>query len=426
MSLFESAYTIPVEEITLVPREIYLSKLRPLIDKPLIKVLTGMRRSGKSSLLTLLQREFLERGIAPERIVSINFENLDYSHLDTAGALHTYITDKIDGLSEPGKTYILLDEVQEVQDWERAVNSLFSSTDIDIYITGSNSHLLSSELATYLAGRYVQIEVHTLTFREYLLFQEYRSGNRPQNVREALQRYIRTGGFPVIHVAEYELETAYRIIRDIYSSAVLKDVVERYAIRNIEMLERIVKFVFDNVGNTFSAKRVSDYFKSQQRRIDLNTVYNYLDALESAFVIHRVNRHDLQGRAILKTNEKYFLGDPALLFSIAGFKDHRISGVLENIVFLELRVRGYDVTVGKLGDREIDFVAARGAERIYVQVAYRMNDSEGILEREFGPLLRIRDHHPKYVVTMDDFFQENIKGVRHVHLADFLVMESYQ
>lgn len=416
-----TSYYTP-KEVEVIQREIYLEKIRPFIDKPIIKVLTGLRRSGKSSILELLRNEFLRRGTAEEQIIFMDFENLDYMDIDSPVKLDAHVKNN---MLKDKPCYVLLDEVQEVPDWEKAVNSLMASTKADIYITGSNSHLLSSELATLLAGRYVEINVNTLSFREYLLFKEERTGIKPADIHGELNHYIRTGGFPVIHLSDYPLEAGYNIVRDIFSSCILKDTVERHRIRNTEMLERIVKFVFDNVGNTFSAKKVADYFKSQQRRVDLNTVYNYLNALEGAFIIRKIQRYDLQGKAILQTNEKYFVGDHSLLYAMTGYKDRQISGILENIVMHELVLRGYTVFIGKWRDREIDFIAERQNEKIYLQVAYRMSDSPGFIDREFGPLLQIRDHYPKYVVSLDDFWQDNIEGVRHIHLADFLTASWY-
>jgi hypothetical protein len=405
-----------------VKRDLYLDKIRPFIDKPLVKVLTGIRRCGKSTILELLAKEFGFRGIKPECIIYLNFENLDFIDIDSAKKLDAYIKER---LVLKTRYYVLLDEVQEVKEWERAVNSLLASTNCDIYITGSNSHLLSSELSTFLTGRYVEININTLSFSEYLKFREIGTGKEPLDLHKEIQRYIRTGGFPVIHLADYPFETIYKIVLDIYNSVILRDTVERHGIRNIEMLERVTRFVFNNIGNTFSAKKIADYFKSQQRKVDLNTIYNYLNALESSFIIRKIPRYDVQGKMILQTNEKYFIGDHSLLYAVMGFRDRQISGVLENIVMMELIGRGWNLFVGKIDDREIDFIAQRENEKIYVQVAYKMSDSKEVISREFDPLLRVKDHYPKYVVTMDDFFQDTIEGVRHVHLADFLLMERY-
>ncbi|MEQ8200529.1 MAG: ATP-binding protein [Syntrophomonadaceae bacterium] len=406
----------------MIQRELYLQQIRPFIGKPFVKVLTGIRRCGKSSLLMMVRDELVQSGVAPENIIYINFENMDFADLESATELHHYVQERLTGES---RYYIFMDEIQEVRQWEKAVNSLIQSANADVYITGSNSRLLSSELATYIAGRYVEIKISTLSFKEYLLFKEVRTGKKPANLREEIRSFIRLGGFPAVHIGDYEEDVAYRIVNDIYSSALLRDTIQRYSIRNIELLERVVKFVFDNIGNTFSAKNVADYFKSQQRKIDLNTVYNYLSALESAFIVKKIPRYDIKGKEILQTNEKYYIGDQSLAYAVMGYKDRLISGVLENIVMLELERRGYRVCVGKLDAKEVDFIAERKNEKVYIQVSYTPTVSQETLDREFAPLLAIKDHYPKYVVSMDDFWNDNVEGVKHKNLAEFLLMDEY-
>ncbi|HZK84967.1 MAG TPA: ATP-binding protein [Desulfosporosinus sp.] len=405
----------------MIKRELYLEQLRPFIDKPLIKVLTGIRRSGKSAILMMLQDELTQRGIDDENIVYINFESMEYTEIDNAKILYTFVKSK---LTNKLKYYILLDEIQEVKSWEKAINSFLVDFNVDIYITGSNSHLLSSELATYIAGRYIEINVTPLSFQENLEFQKILSGTDISDIKKEFIRFMRLGGFPIVHTADYSHEDAYKIIKDIYASAILRDVVQRNRIRNIELLEKIVKYVFENIGNMFSAKKVADYFKNQQRKVDIETVYNYLDALEAAFIIYRVPRYDVRGKEVLQTNQKYFIGDLGLKYAVMGYKDRDISGILENIVFLELKRKGYQVYVGKLEEKEIDFVAEKQEQKIYVQVAYKLSE-ESTIAREFGALLGIRDHYPKYVVTMEDFWQDNIEGVKHKNIAEFLLMEGY-
>jgi predicted AAA+ superfamily ATPase len=405
----------------MIKRTLYLDKIKEFIDKPFIKVISGIRRSGKSSILLLLKDEILHRGAQEQQILLINFESFNYSEIKTGEQLYTYIKQQIN----PGKkSYILLDEIQEVVGWEKAVNSFMLDFDADVYITGSNSHLLSSELATFLAGRYVEFQIQTLTFRECLSFNKELQ-NSTKSKLEKFEYFLRIGGFPVLHTSNYSIESAYKIVFDIYSSAILRDTVQRHKIRDVELLERIVKYVFDNIGNSFSAKNVADYFKSQQRKIDLNTVYNYLNALESAFIIHRIQRYDVKGKEILKTQEKYFVSDPALIYAVMGYKDRMISGILENIVLLELLSRDYDVAVGKVGTKEIDFIASKGNAKFYIQVAYMLPDKNTV-DREFGTLIELKDHYPKYVVTMDSIWTDTIEGVKHVHIADFLLMENYE
>jgi len=407
--------------IAMIKRELYLEQLRPFIDKPLIKVLTGIRRSGKSAILMMLQEELTQRGISDENIVYINFESMEYSDIDNAKSLYSFVKSKI---ANKLKYYILLDEIQEVKSWEKAINSFLVDFNADIYITGSNSKLLSSELATYITGRYIEINVTPLSFQENLEFKKILTGTDSTDIHKEFIRFMRLGGFPIIHTADYSHEDAYKIIKDIYASAILRDIVQRNHIRNIELLEKIVKYVFENIGNMFSAKKVADYFKNQQRKVDIETVYNYLDALEAAFIIYRVPRYDLRGKEVLQTNEKYFIGDQGLKYAVMGYKDRDISGILENIVFLELKRKGYQVYVGKFDDKEIDFVAVKKEQKVYVQVAYKLVE-ESTVEREFGVLLGIRDHYPKYVVTMEDFWQDNIEGIKHKNLAEFLLMDEY-
>ena len=382
-------------------------------------------------MLLLLRENFLSKGIADEQIIYINFESFSFADLQNAEKLYEFVKTKI---AKGKKTYLLLDEIQEVAAWEKCVNSFLVDFDVDIYITGSNSHLLSSELATFIAGRYVEIPIFTLSYSEYLDFSKHylasndgtvittNSGNAIVVSSGNFEKYLRLGGFPVVHTADYNEETAYKIVQDIYASVILRDTVQRYKIRDVKLLERIVRYAFDNIGNTFSGKNVADYFKSQQRKIDINTVYNYLNALEGAFVLYRVPRYDVKGKEILKTQEKFYLGDISLLYATMGYKDRQISGVLENIVFLELKRRGYNVFVGKLDTREIDFIAEKQGKKIYIQVAYKL-DSENTIEREFNPLLEIKDQFPKFVITMDDFWKESVEGVQHLHIADFLTQQ---
>ena len=409
-----------ITQINMETRNIYLTKVAEFIDKPFIKVITGIRRCGKSSLLQLLKETILEKGVKQEQIIYLNFESFENADLMEAKLLYQNVKSRI---TNDQKYYLLLDEIQEVKEWEKAVNSFLVDFDIDIYITGSNSHLLSSELATLIAGRYVEFQIQTLSFQEYLQFRNAYS-KESQSLQDSFAHFLRIGGFPVIHTGDYSFETAYKVVYDIYSSAVLRDTIQRHQIRDIELLERVIKYVFDNVGNSFSAKNIADYFKSQQRKIDLNTVYNYLKALEGAFIIYRIPRYDIQGKEILKTQEKYFVGDPSLIYAVMGYKDRLISGILENIILLELKRRDYKVYIGKLKTKEIDFIAEKGNTKIYVQVTYLLTE-ESTIEREFSPLLEIKDNYPKYVVSMDPLWNDNIDGVKHVNIAEFLLMEEY-
>ncbi|HRZ96868.1 MAG TPA: ATP-binding protein [Paludibacter sp.] len=405
----------------MIVREKYLEQIRPLINKPFIKVLTGIRRCGKSIILKQLIDLFRTSGIHESRIIYYNFESLEHIEIDGYLKLYTEIKSKI---IDNDRYYILLDEIQEVKEWEKAVNSLLADSNVDMYITGSNSKLLSSELATYISGRYVDFQISTLSFEEYILFKETRTAQKITNIYSEFEIYIRFGGFPAIHLADYDSDTIYKIVNDIYSSVILRDTIQRYNIRNFDILERLVKFVFENVGNRFSAKNIADYFKSQQRKIDLNTIYNYLKALEGAFIIQRVARYDIRGKEVLQTNEKYFVSDVSLIYAVLGYRDRFISGILENIVMLELKRRGYAVYVGKVEEKEVDFIAEKKNEKIYVQVTYKMVETQTI-EREFGAFKAINDNYPKYVVSMDEFWNDNVEGIKHIHIANFLLMENY-
>ena len=402
----------------MISRPNYIEAIKPFIGKPQIKIITGIRRSGKSTVLQLIKEEILQRGVQDGQIVTINFESFAYADILEAKKLHQFVSSKIKNAE---KYYLLLDEIQEVENWEKAVNSFLVDFDVDIYLTGSNSHLLSSELSTYLAGRYVEIPVFTLSYREFLDFRKhYFSG--ADDEKNLFSVYLRKGGFPVIHTHDYPEESAYKVIYDIYSSVILRDTVQRYKIRDVELLERVIKYVLDNIGNTFSGKNVADYFKSQQRKMDINTVYNYLNALVGAFILYRVPRYDLKGKEILKTQEKFYVSDIALIYATMGNRDRMIGGILENIVFLELKRRGYTVFVGKIGANEIDFVAEMNGAKVYVQVAYKL-ENEHTIKREFGNLLSIGDQYPKYVVTMDDFWKDSIEGIRHLYITEFLLSD---
>lgn len=405
----------------MIARELYMKQIRPFMNRPFVKVIAGIRRCGKSVVLQLIADELEHQGVAVERIVYMNFESFEWMDIADAKALYRYIKDRVE--KTEGRVYILLDEIQEVKDWEKAVNSFLVDWDVDVYVTGSNSRLLSSELSTYLAGRYVSFHIMPLSFNEYLLFHGIESENK-ENLREEFRKYLRMGGFPAVHTANYSYDAVYKLVYDIYSSVILRDTVQRHSIRNVELLERVVRFVFDNIGNRLNAKNIADYFKSQQRRVDINTVYNYLEALQGAFIIQRVPRYDIKGKDLLQTNEKYFVSDLSLIYAVMGYKDRMISGALENLVYWEMRRRGYDTYIGKQDTREVDFVGIRRDEKIYVQVTYRM-ESDATVEREFAPLLAISDHYPKYVVSMDDVWQDNIEGVRHWHIADFLTNENW-
>lgn len=360
-----------------------------------------------------------ERNIKEEQIVSFRYDSMEFDKM-TAAQMYVQLKECI---CENNRTYLFLDEVQEIEGWGKAVNSIMSDYDVDIYITGSNSRMMSSEISTYLTGRYVSFHIYTLSFGEYLTFKS--SFTSVSDVRAELANYVKLGGFPATHLRDFSQDEIYTIVRDIYNSTIFSDIVKRNQIRKIDQLERVVKFVFDNIGNTFSAKSISDYLKSEHRFIDNETVYSYLEKLEKAYLIHRCSRYDIKGKEILKTQEKFYLADVSLRYSVLGYSKDSVASSLENIVYLELCRRGYTVNVGKSGTGEIDFVAVRRSDKIYVQVAEKIK-SKSTEEREYGRLLEIKDNYPKYVLTTDEFADGNYEGIKAMHVADFLLSDEYQ
>ena len=403
----------------MIDRPLYMDKIMAYTDTPFVKIFTGVRRCGKSTILKMImERLKTERHIPDERIISCRYDSMEYVDL-TAKDMYDQLKSR---LSTEGKTYLFLDEVQEIEGWERVVNSLASDFDVDLYVTGSNSRMMSSEIATYLTGRYISFRIFTLSFGEYLMFK--RQYAPVSDAKTELANYVRLGGFPATHLQAYSQEEVYTIVRDIYNSTIFSDIVRRSQIRKIDQLERIVKYTFNNVGNTFSAKSIADYLKSEHRSLDNETVYNYLEKLEKAYLLHRCIRYDLQGRELLKTQEKFYLADVALRYSVLGYDADSVAASLENIVYLELCRRGYTVNVGKTDGGEIDFVAERQNERLYVQVTQEIR-SEKTAKREYERLLEIRDNYPKYVLTTDAFAGGNYQGIRTMHIADFLLSTEY-
>ena len=399
----------------MIVRPHYLDELKKYRDVPLVKILAGIRRCGKSTILDMLREDLLANGVRPEQIIERRYTSLDLGDLPAAKDMYRDI--KAD-LNAAGRNYLLLDEVQEIEGWEKAINSLLELGNTDIYVTGSNSKLMSSEISTYLTGRYVTIPVFPLSFEEYLTFKAGSSLSQ----KELLNEYIRYGGFPIVALGTYDERTAYQIVEGIYHSVISNDIARRHSITNQELFNRVVRFIIENVGKNFSANSIVKFLKSEGRSLTVETIYNYLEWLEKAFVIYRCQRYDLQGKAVLKTQEKFYLADPALKYCMMGFNPKSIASMLENIVYFELRRRGYDVYVGKNETKEIDFVAVRRDERVYVQVCRELPDAS---DREIVNLLEIKDHYPKYVVTMDDLAGGNIDGVRIVHLVDFLLSPQY-
>ena len=403
----------------MISRPLYLNKIMAYVDTPFVKILTGVRRCGKSTLLKMIIEKLkTEKNILQEQIVSCRYDSMEYEDL-TAKQVYNDLKAR---LSSSGTTYLFLDEIQEIDGWEKVVNSLASDFDVDVYITGSNSRMMSSEISTYLTGRYVSFRIFTLSFKEYLTFRNFFTSI--SDPKTELANYIRLGGFPATHLQAYSQDEVYTIVRDIYNSTIFSDIVRRNQIRKIDQLERIVKYVFNNVGQTFSAKSIADYLKSERRTIDSETVYSYLEKLEKAYLIHRCSRYDLQGKEILKTQEKFYLADTALRYSVLGYNTDSVASSLENVIYLEPCRRGYTVNVGKTNDGEIDFVANRQNERIYIQVTQEIS-SEKTEKREYERLLKIRDNYPKYVLTTDTFGGGNYKGIKTMHIADFLLSNEY-
>ena len=402
----------------MIERPLYLNKIMPFVDTPFVKILTGVRRCGKSTILKMIQKKLEEYHITDEQILSYRFDSMEYEDM-TSKELYQELKTKI---LNTKKTYLFLDEIQEINGWEKVVNTLASDYDVDIYITGSNSRMMSSEISTYLTGRYVTFYIYTLSFDEYLTFKK--SYSTIYNIKQEFNQYVRLGGFPATHLQEYSQDEVYTIVRDIYNSTIFSDIVRRNQVKKIDQLERVVKYTFNNVGNTFSAKSISNYLKSEQRKIDNETVYRYLEKLQKAYILHRCSRYDLQGKSILKTQEKFYLADISLRYAVLGYTIDSVASSLENIVYLELKRRGYDVCIWKYKDKEIDFVATKQNEKIYVQVTQEIK-SEKTQKREYEQLLEIKDNYPKYVVLTDDFAGGNYQGIKTMHITDFLLSKEY-
>jgi len=392
-----------------------MSKIRPFIGNELIKVLTGIRRCGKSVMLELIQEEIIEQGISEEQIIALNFENLSNSHLCDAKVLHRVISEKI--LEIGKKTYLFFDEIQEVSEWETCINSLRVEFDCDIYITGSNAKLLSGELATYLAGRYVEFIIYPFSFEEFV--ELYLKTYANTTIQELFTKYLELGGMPYLGELSYEIAPSQMYLRDMFNSVVLKDIVMRNNIRDVDLLERIITYVFSNVGTTFSASSISKYFKSENRIVAPETIMNYISYCLNAFLFYRVRRQDIQGKKLLAINEKYYVSDHGIREAVIGGNARDINLILENIVFMELLRRGYKVTVGKLGEREIDFICENSAGKLYIQVAYLLA-SEDTTVREFSLFDSIGDNFPKFVLSLDEYDMSR-NGIIHMNIKDFLL-----
>ena len=399
----------------MIVRPYYLDILKTYRDTPLVKILAGIRRCGKSTILDMLKDDLISSGISADHIIQLRYTSEELDDDMTAKQMYRDIKDK---MTDNLRYYLLLDEVQEINGWERAVNTLLEDFNTDIYVTGSNSKLMSSEISTYLTGRYISIPVFTLSFSEYL---EFKKGNG-LTPKELLNEYIRMGGFPIVALGNFDERSSYQIVEGIYNSVITRDITKRHNITNFDLFNCVVKYVIENVGKTFSANAIVKFMKGEGRTLSVETVYNYLEWLEKAFVIYRCQRYDMQGKTVLKTQEKFYLADASLKYCMLGFNPKSIAAMLENIVYFDLRRKGYDVYIGKNAAKEIDFVAVRRDERLYVQVCRNFPEAS---EREVANLLEIKDHYPKYVVTLDELAGGNINGVKIVHLVDFLLAADY-
>lgn len=399
----------------MIKRDSYMKRIRPFIGTDLVKVLTGIRRSGKSVMLELIKQEILEQGVSEQNFVCINFEDMRFSHLLTAKALHNEVMSCAENIT--GKVYIFFDEIQEVEDWEKCINSLRVVLDCDIYITGSNAKLLSGELATYLGGRYVEFVIYPFSFVEFN--EMYKSLNADISVSDSFKAYLFFGGMPYLGNLRYEKLPVQQYLNDIFVSVQLKDVIKRNKVRDVDLLERIIDYVIGNVGTTFSANSIVKFLKSERRTVAAETVMNYIKYCTEAFLFYQVKRQDLQGKQLLAINEKYYIADHGIREAVFGGNMRDINLVLENIVYMEMLRRGYEVTVGKIGDKEIDFVCEKQDEKIYLQVTYLLA-SEETIKREFGVFDNVKDNYPKYVLSLDEFDMSR-NGIKHFNIRDFLI-----
>lgn len=399
----------------MIIRPDYIKAITPFVDAPLVKILSGVRRCGKSTILAMMADELNSRGISRDNIIERRYNEMDIDDNFTAKDMYNDLKAAISG---KGRCYLFLDELQEIDGWEKAVNDLMESCDVDIYVTGSNSKLMSGEISTYLTGRYVSIPVYTLSLREYIEFKK----KDPSDARSVFDEYIQYGGFPVIGISNFDTRSAYQIVEGIYASVITRDISKRHQIRNKELFDRVVRFIIENVGMTFSASSIVKFLKSENRSLSVEAIYNYLKWLSEAFIIYPCRRYDLQGKSVLKTQEKYYLSDISFRYSQMGFDRKMLSAMLENVVYLEMKRRGYDVYIGKNSTKEIDFVGVRRDERVYVQVCVELPAQSS---HEIGNLMEIKDHYHKYVVCRDPLAIGNDNGIEIVHIADFLLRENW-
>lgn len=401
-------------------RNQYLNQLINFKDKPLIKVITGIRRCGKSTLLVLFEQYLHKKGITTDNIIRMNFESLEYDEITDYKALYAYLKNKLKNTKET--CYLLFDEIQQVREWEKAINSLFVDRDVDIYITGSNAYLLSSELSTLLSGRYIEIKMQPLTFKEYCDFIDGKETGKA--LQEKFAGYIQYGGFPTIVELLDRPETIPSFLTGIYNTVLVKDVIQRNEVRDAVLMENLIKYLASNIGNIVSTKKISDYLTSNGRKTTSDTIDNYLAMLESAYIIYRANRYDLKGKLYLKTLEKYYIVDTGIRNQLTGMRNSDYGHILENVIFFELLNRGYEVCIGKVGTLEIDFLATKPEKKVYIQVCATIMDEE-TRKRELRPLQAIQDQYEKIILTMDTPIYTDFEGIKNINIIDFLRGEEY-
>ena len=399
----------------MIPRIDYIKKIKPFINVQLVKILPGVLYCGKSTILDMIKEELIDdKNINPQNIITRKYNKIIYDDMTTKEMFNDLIKEFVNN----NRYYLFLDELQEIKGWEKVVNNIFEKYNVDIYVTGSNSKLMSSEISTYLSGRYVSIPVYTLSFREYITFKNKNN----VNIKEMFDEYLQYGGFPLIGISDFDTTSAYQVVEGIYSAVITRDISKRHKIRNKDLFDRVVKYVIENLGKTFSANSIVKFLKNEQRTLSIETIYNYLKWLADAFIVYPCNRYDIQGKSVLKTQEKYYLSDISFKYSQFGYNSSMIASILENIVYLEMKRRGYEVYVGKNANKEIDFIGVKREEKVYIQVCRDLTDNSS---REIDNLMEIKDHYHKYVVTNDILAKGNDNGIEIMYIAEFLLKEKW-
>lgn len=403
----------------MIKREMYMKQIRPFMNKDIVKVLSGIRRCGKSIMMDLIQQELQDNHISKSCMLSINFESLSLPFEKNIRSIYAYIKDFC--VKDASKKYVFLDEIQELPNWQKLINSLLIDFNVDIYITGSNAKLLSGELATYLAGRYIEIKVYPFSYAEVM--QIMKETNPQLTDSEIFNHYLKLGGMPFIYQNDLEYSTSIQYLNDVFNSIIVNDIIERNKIRDVALCKKVLAYIISEISHTYSASSITKYLKNERRSISTETIYNYIDYCMNACFLHLVSRQDLKGKNILSFQEKIYITDHGFKEALYANNEKNIEQTLENIVYIELLRRGYNVTVGKNNQYEIDFCAEKAGKIMYVQVSYLLANQQTI-DREFGNLLMIQDNYPKYVVSMDEIDRSQ-KGIIHKNIKDFLLMKSY-